>query len=304
MIPSEITSSIFSYIAKVGYIGKIVSAEHLKELEDELTLRKRTDKFDENFYQERLTSFKYTPTKGLTYARSIIVIAVPQPVVVLIFRWHGEDCSVYIPPTYDNSINEDVKEELEVILAPEDYHIEPTVLPLKLLAVRSGLAQYGRNNICYISGKGSFYRLIAFFSDLPCPEDSWRPFCMMERCDSCGACIMACPTGAIDEKRFLLHAELCLSFHNEHTGDFPKDINPHVHHCLFGCLICQNICPENKKNAIWLEERESFFEYETSLILNGIPLHQIPNSTRLKLDRLCLTDNYSLLARNLNVLLK
>ena len=304
MIPSEIISSIVPYIAKAGYIGKVVPAEHLKELEDELTLRKRTEEFDENFYQERLTSFKYTPAKDITYARSIIVIAVPQPVVVLIFRWHGEDCSVYIPPTYDISINDEVKKQLEVILAPEGYQIEPAVLPLKLLAVRSGLAQYGRNNICYIPGKGSFYRLIAFFSDLPCPEDIWRPFCMMRRCNSCGACIMACPTGAIDEKRFLLHAELCLTFHNEHAGDFLKDINPNVHHCLLGCLICQINCPENNKNSLCFEESENFSEYETSIILNGIPLHQIPNSTRLKLDRLCLTDNYSLLARNLSVLIK
>ena len=299
MKPSEITGSVFSYIVNAGYIAKVVPAEHLKELEDELTLRKMIETFDENFYEERLTSFKYKPATVFPDARSIIIIAVPQPTVVVMFRWQGKDCSVYIPPTYDISINDEVKKELEVILTPEGYNIEPAVLPLKLLAVRSGLAEYGRNNICYIPGKGSFYRLIAFISDLPCQEDSWRPVCMMERCNSCRVCVMACPTGAIDGRRFLIHAELCLSFHNEHAGDFPDFIGPLVHHCLFGCMKCQNICHENKNKVSWIEEKERFSEFETSFILNNNPLNDIPLSTHQKLERLSIIDDYPLLSRNL-----
>ncbi|MDP3003330.1 MAG: 4Fe-4S double cluster binding domain-containing protein [Bacteroidales bacterium] len=303
MKPSEIISSIFSYIVNEGYVAKVMSAEHLKELEDELTLRKRTDHFDENFYKERLTSFKYTPDTVLPDARSIIIIAVPQPTVVLIFRWNGTDQQVIIPPTYDFSANAEMKRRLKEILIPEGYNLFTTSVPLKLIAVRSGLAEYGRNNICYIPGRGSFFRLMAFLTDLPCAGYTWRPPVMMERCLNCKTCLVSCPLGAIDEHRFLLYAERCLTFHNEHAGGFPKNIDPSFHDCLFGCLRCQTLCPENKKTFKWMEERERFSEYETLVILNGIPLDQIPNSTQKKLSRLGLIDDYSLLARNLSVLL-
>jgi len=300
MEPLEITGSILLYAERQGYMAKIVAVEHLKELKDELILRKRIDNFDEAFYQERLTSFKYAPSSGLSESRSIIIIAVPQPKVVLLFRWKGKVFPINIPPTYDVSINDNVKIKLEEILMPEGFGIEPTVLPLKLLAVQSGLAEYGRNNICYIPNKGSFIRLMAFYSDLPCQEDSWRSLCIMNRCNSCRACIMACPTGAIEGRRFLLHAELCLSFHNEHAGYFPDFIDPSIHHSLFGCLKCQNVCPENRNKLSWIEKKASFSEYETTCILNEYPLNEIPYSTRQKLERLYLIDDYPLLSRNLS----
>jgi len=94
-----------------------------------------------------------------------------------------------------------------------------------------------------------------------------------------------------------------LSFHNEHSGDFPDFIDPSVHHCLFGCLRCQDVCPENKKLS-WIKEKESFLEDETTFILNNNPFNDIPYSTRQKLERLCLIDDYPLLSRNLSLVLK
>jgi epoxyqueuosine reductase len=304
MIQSEIISSIFSYIINAGYVAKVVSIEHITELEDELTIRNRIDKFEENFYKERLTSFKFSPDAILPGAKSIIIIAVPQPTIIIIFRINGKDQQVIIPPTYDYSVNIETERRLKEILYPEGYTLYTASIPLKLVAVKSGLAEYGRNNICYIPGRGSFFRLMAFFSNLPCREDIWRPVCMMERCKRCKACVLACPTGAIDDGRFLIHAEKCISFHNEHAIDFPKYIDRSIHNCLFGCLKCQNVCPENKNTIKWFEVREQFSEYETSVILNSMPLEKIPHSTKTKLDRLCLMDDYSLLARNLSVLLK
>jgi len=95
------------------------------------------------------------------------------------------------------------------------YQIARMALPLKILAVRSELASYGKNNISYIPGMGSFYRLIAFYSDFPCQEDIWLEPQMMKHCHNCSACLDNCPTGAITSGGFLLHAERCITFHNE-----------------------------------------------------------------------------------------
>lgn len=299
MHSAELLNSIFLYAHKAGYEVKIVSSTHLNELENELEFRKKTDGFNEDFYSERLTSFKYSPSGEFTEYKSIIIFAVPQPTVLLTFRFQGEDRSVYIPPTYDISSDSVIERDLKETLTSKGFNIERVVLPLKLLAVRCGLAEYGRNNICYIPGKGSFYRFIAFYSNLSCLDETWRSVCLMERCKYCRACISACPTGAIDESRFLLHAELCISFHNEHAGSFPNFIDPSFHQYLFGCLKCQTVCPENRHKSIWIEEKEHFSEFETSFILNNKLLNEMPLSMRQKLERLNIIDDYPYLSRNL-----
>ena len=110
---------------------------------------------------------------------------------------------------------------LAEVLESGGYRAAKAVLPKKLLAVRSGLAAYGKNNITYVPGMGSFHGLVAVFSDLPAPEGTWRDAEMMEACHKCAACRRHCPTGAIDADRFLLRAERCLTFHNEKPVDVP-----------------------------------------------------------------------------------
>jgi len=192
---------------------------------------------------------------------------------------------------------------LEKLLAPFGYRVIPARLPQKLLAVHSGLAEYGRNNICYIPGFGSFFQPTVFFSDLPCEEDDWRELRSMERCQSCKACMLKCPTGAITEERFLLHAERCLVFHNERPGGipFPSWIDRSAHNCLMGCMICQKFCPENKPVLNWFEGDEKFSNEETTLLMEGASREQFPAGMVKKLERLELLEDLDKLPRNLDV---
>jgi epoxyqueuosine reductase len=227
-----------------------------------------------------------------------------------------------IPPTYFEQGTENrVREFLARVLEPAGYRVAEAVLPKKLLAVRSGLAAYGKNNISYVPGMGSFFGLIAVYSDLPAQEDNWREPQVMESCRNCSACLRHCPVGAIpstspldsarDElragtsERFLLRAERCITFHNEKPSDvpFPAWMDPSWHNCLIGCLHCQRVCPQNREFLPWVEEGIEFSPEETALLLQGVALDQLPPATAKKLEQSDTIDLLDVFPRNLAVLL-
>jgi len=301
------TEELLRNLAEHGYQGRIVSIQHLPELEEEIRGRFNQGLFDKEFYQQRLAFFRFEVPETLPNAKSIIIVAVPRPQAQATFTFKGRMKTLILPPTYvayERAINR-VADFLTEILRERGHKIARTTLPLKILAVRSGLAEYGRNNITYISNMGSFYQLVAFYSDLPCRKDTWREAHMMERCEKCQACLRCCPTGAISSDRFLLHGERCISFLNERKGDvpFPSWIDPSWHNCLYGCLHCQRVCPEDKRFMSWIVEKEEFSQEETELLLKGQQIGHLPSALLEKLKNLDLSDSDSLgsLSRNLRV---
>jgi epoxyqueuosine reductase len=300
-------ANLTQHLEQHGYAGRIVSIQHLDDLRESIEGRYRSGLFDAEFYQERLAWFDFTPPAAFPEARSLIVVAVKQPQVRVTFTWQGRPVSTLVPPTYLHGPEADrqVQDCLAEGLAPLGYRVVPAALPEKLLAVQSGLAAYGRNNITYVAGMGSFHRPAAFYSDLPCDERDWQPVRMLERCEDCRACLRRCPTGAIVEERFLLHAERCIVYHNEKPGTvpFPAWLEPAWHNCLVGCMHCQTVCPENTAVAGWVEDGPAFSAEETALFMGGAPRDQLPAATLSKLAEFD-TDLADVLPRNLRVLLE
>jgi epoxyqueuosine reductase len=289
-----------------GWKGQIVPVKHLTDLREAILGTHERGLFDEEFYQEWLTQFSFEHPEALPSAQSIIVIAVPVPLHQTIFHWQGKRWPLSIPPTYVNytATTERVRTTVAALLEQEGYGVVKTKLPLKTLAVRSGLAEWGRNNICFVPGMGSFLQLVGCFSDLPCVEDPWREPRLMELCDSCVACMRKCPTGAITRERVLLHAERCLTFHNERDVEipFPPWIDSAWHNSLIGCMNCQLICPENKAVKTWIEEIGEFSAEETALLMEHIPFDQLPAEMLAKLRNLGINDVQAL-PRNLAAIL-
>jgi epoxyqueuosine reductase len=296
---------LHAHLESNGLKARVVSISRLDELRREIHDRHAQGQFDPGFYQARLDWFSFAPPDDLPGAASIVVVAKPRPQHQARFTWNGRTVTLIIPPTYVHSaaVRQEVAGLLEGWLTPRNYRLTRPRLPVKALAVRGGLAEYGRNNITYVAGMGSFHQLAAFYSDLPCPEDGWREPRMMDRCQTCHACRRACPTGAISSDRFLLRAERCISFLNEQPADvpFPPWVDPSWHNCLVGCMLCQRACPETMPFLEWIEAGEEFAHDETALLLAGATREQLPPTTFAKLERIDQLDALADLPRNLGV---
>lgn len=300
--------NLYEQLSQKGLEGRVVPIQRLHDLQQEIESEYARGNLSEEFYRERLQFYQFKPPEYLPPFSSIIVVAMPRPQTPVSFRLDEKSITLTLPPTYAmyDEITRQIGDIVFTSLKSEGFHIWPTRLPLKLLATCSGLAEYGRNNISYIPGMGSFFQLAAFYSDLPCPEAAWLEPRMMERCKTCQACAIKCPTGAIAGDRFLLHADRCLVFHNERSAQhrFPDWINPEVHNCLMGCMLCQKYCPEDKPFLGWYEENVVFSAEETSLLLKGSSRDELPFETLQKLEKLELIDSLELFPRNLGVLIK
>jgi epoxyqueuosine reductase len=304
MAPDEISGLICSKLEEGGYRGTVLSIEHVAQLKYEIEECLSQKKIDAGLYEKYLTYFEFDVTASLPKARSIIITAAPQPQRKITFHFNKQRHLVIVPPTYYCDTDNQIRNTLQNILNSNDYQLYPAALPFKLLAVRSGMAKYGKNNIAYVEGLGSFVRLRAFLSDMPTGKSDWLEPQVMKECDRCKACLNECPTRAIVPDRFLIHAERCLTFLNEWTEEFPEWLDPAWHNSLIGCMKCQLVCPVNKRFVKWVEEGEDFSEAETESILNGVPLDHLPPETAHKLKRSYMVEYLDVLPRNLRALLK
>lgn len=299
---------LYAQLDQRGLKGRVVSIERLQDLKEDIEGRHAQGLFDERFYQERLSFFDFDPPNEAFVAKSLIIVAMPRPQTRVSFTWNGRGLTLLLPPTYLEYARTSgrIAKILEDLLALEGYHIAPAKLPLKSLAVRSGLGEYGRNNICYVPGMGSFLQLAGCYSDLPCGKDPWREPVMMEVCQDCLACQRKCPTQAIPSERFLLRAERCIVYHNEKPVDhpFPDWLDLSSHDCLLGCMVCQRYCPVDKPFLGWFEGDERFTEEESAWLLEGSSPDQLPSETVQKLERLQLLDDLGVISRNLKARFK
>jgi epoxyqueuosine reductase len=298
------SSELIEHLERGGFRAQVVSTARIGEIESTFADLKQSGAISDDFYPYLTRYFNFDYRASLPEAKSITIVASPQPPTRVLFA--GQN--VVIPSTY---IYRDIwKSQLNSVtefVESRGYRVKRARLPFKTLAVRSGLGKYGRNNICYIEGMGSFHRLGAFYSDMPCDDDSWSEPQSMNLCLTCKACLNACPTGCISEDRFLVHAERCLTHFNESEDAFPGWIKPEWHNALLGCMECQKACPANKPFlGLTREASESFSEAETEQILRGAPLETLAPELKTRLESLCLTeeDVYPLLKRNLSLLLK
>jgi len=248
------------------------------------TLDKEEQEIYENFiaegrnagmeYMKKYPQIRNNPALLIpeTTARSIIATAVsyyyptPQPVL----RWAryalGKDYHIVIRKHLQS-----LADYIESLGFKARICVDTAPLRERLWAVRAGIGTIGRNNLL-LTDSGSYVLLGFIVTDAPLPAD--KPL-EKKHCTGCGACLRACPGNALKNtgNGTSMDANLCNSYLTiEHRGALPDNLN--IKNRIYGCDVCQEICPANIKPA-----KSKWEEFKPSEQILGLTSEQISSLT-------------------------
>ena len=201
-------------------------------------------------YLERQRSARMDPQTILSGARSVIVCAVNYNTAQPLTRY--DQFRAWISRyAWGDDYHEILQRKLRELAtwieqnssSRTKTYVDTGPLLERVYAKYAGVGWFGKNT-CIINEKaGSWLFLGCILTDLELDSDTPVP----DRCGTCARCLDACPTGAILEP-YVLDSRKCISYTTiELRGDIPEQDRSAIGHHLFGCDICQDVCPWNRK---------------------------------------------------------
>jgi epoxyqueuosine reductase len=141
-----------------------------------------------------------------------------------------------------NSLFSFIKKELYPDLTGRCFVDSAPILE-KSFAVNAGLGWIGKNSMLINKNLGSYFFIGEIVINLELPYNVLE---VKNGCGKCKRCIENCPTNAISENK-CINSNKCISYHTiENKGNVPEDIKNKLNGWIFGCDICQEVCPWNR----------------------------------------------------------
>jgi epoxyqueuosine reductase len=193
-------------------------------------------------YMARNAALREDPSGLLPGARSAVVVAL---------NYHRPEAGSIASYARGTDYHDVVRARLERLLdfvrerRPEvngRVCVDTAPILERDLAARAGLGWVGKNTSLITPGVGSWFFLGELLLDIEIPPDEPIP----DHCGSCRRCLDACPTAAFAGPG-VLDARRCISYLTiELKGPIPRQLRPQMGTLIFGCDICQAVCPHNK----------------------------------------------------------
>lgn len=245
-------------IDKIGF----TTAEPFTELEDKL--RAQQELGHHSGFEHKVIEERIYPELIFQSPRSIISIALAYPTKIADPppRVKGERRGEFARASWGRDYHDILRDKMNRLIeyirheAGESVTYKPMVDTGELVDVavaqRAGLGFIGRNGLLITEEFGSYVYLAEIITNLDFAPDPSVPF----GCGECTRCVDACPTGALlGDGR--INAKQCLSYQTQTKGMMAEPFRRKMGHVIYGCDICQIVCPYNKgKNAHFHPEME------------------------------------------------
>jgi epoxyqueuosine reductase len=198
---------------------------------------------------ERSRSRRADPSLILPECKSILVLALPYTPAVSSQRSDfniaayalGDDYHDIIPPKLQELV-QFIEEQVGHSI-PNRYYTDTGPILERELAQRAGLGWIGKNSMLIHPQAGSTFLLAEILLGIELEFD--EPL-TTDHCGTCTRCIDACPTQCILPNR-TINSNHCISYLTiENKGDIPEDLREKIGNWIFGCDICQQVCPWNR----------------------------------------------------------
>lgn len=271
-----ITQKIKSYAYSLGFDACSICKEESVDEKNRMALEYwlACDYHSRMEYMERNKEKRLDPTLLVENAKSIIMLALnyyPQ-------QFQSEQNPQFSYYAYGQDYHDVIKKKLKSLLEyikGLNNDIEGRAFcdtaPLleRYWAAKTGLGWIGKNSMLIIPKKGSFYFLAALILNKELEYDDLSKVKMPD-CGNCTKCIDACPTKAITAPR-IIDSHKCISYQTiENKEDIDSFVASKIDNRVYGCDICQQVCPWNRFATAHLTEELSPSKEFLSLTLEKL----------------------------------
>lgn len=210
-------------------------------------------------YMENNTELRFDLNKLFNGYKSMIILALNyyQPIQK---NNIGKNISIY---AYGRDYHKTIKGKLKKIInflkenniKARGFTDSAPILE-KYFAEQSGIGWQGKNSLIINKKLGSYFFLAEILTDYDFGQENIAT----NHCGTCRKCIEACPTSAIIDDK-IIDSNKCISYLTiEHKEDIDKELKINMKDLIFGCDICQQVCPWNKKLE-FTQEQDFNFRY-------------------------------------------